>query len=96
MDEEDKIQAQLNALAKAQAALLNQDPPDIDAFQQLSSLISDLQFRLLALSSQPQIPQLNAEDVATLQVAEQRLAAAINASAGATQVLQAATALAKG
>ena len=75
---------------------MKQDPPDIDAFQQLASLISDLQYRLLALSSTPEIPQLTTVQVVSLQAAVKTLNDAVAASAGGTQILLAATALAHG
>jgi flagellar biosynthesis chaperone FliJ len=96
MDEEDKILAQIGALQKAQSAVKNQDPPDMDTFRQLASLISDLHFRLQTVVSAPQIPQLSAQDVQNLQAAINTLETAVNQSAGATQILQAATALANG
>jgi len=96
MDEEDKILEQIGALQKAQSALKNQDPPDIDAFRQLASMMSDLNFRLLTIVSAPQIPQLSAQDVQNLQAAISTLETAVIQSAGATLILQAATALANG
>jgi hypothetical protein len=96
MDEQDKIQAQIVALLNAQSALMKQDPPDPDAYREIESLISDLQYRLLALSSGVEIPALSVEQVATLQSAVKVLSDAVTASAGATQILQAATALANG
>jgi len=94
MDEIDKIQTQLAGLAQAQSSLLNEKPPDTQGFQQLASRISALQFRLVALAGRPQIPALSAAEVATLQSAVRTLAAAVTASAGAMQILQAATTLA--
>lgn len=94
MDEIDRIQVKLTALAEAQSALLNRSPPDIAGFQRVSAQISDLQFRMLALAGQPQIPALDAAEVTALQQAVRQLAAAVQASAGATQILQAATAVA--
>jgi flagellar biosynthesis chaperone FliJ len=93
-DEEDKILAKIGALQKAQSAVKNQHPPDIDTFRQLASLISDLHLRLQTVASAPQIPQLSAQDVQNLQAAINTLETAVNQSAGATQILQAASALA--
>jgi hypothetical protein len=95
VDEIDRIQLKLSALAQAQSALLNQSPPDISGFQRVAAQISDLQFRMLALAGQPQIPALDDDEVAGLQQAVRLLAAAVQASAGATQILQAATAVAR-
>jgi len=94
MDEISKLQLQLSELAKAQSALMNQRPPDVDGFQQISSRVSTLQFRLLALAGAPQIAPVDPQTVSTLQAAVRALGLAVTASAGATQILQAATALA--
>ncbi|HEV2473317.1 MAG TPA: hypothetical protein VGS41_11660 [Chthonomonadales bacterium] len=96
MDEEDKILTQIGELQKAMSTVKNQDPPDIDSFRELASLISDLHFRLLSVENAPEIPQLSAQDVQNLQAAINTLETALNQSAGATQILQAATALASG
>jgi hypothetical protein len=90
----DKIQAQLAGLARAQSALLNQSPPDIAGFQQIATRVSDLQFRMLALAGQPQIRALSAAEQDSLEGAVRQLTAAVTASVGATQIIQAATVVA--
>jgi hypothetical protein len=95
MDEQSRIQTQIGALLDAEEAIIKNDPEDIDTYRQLASMVSDLQFQLLALSSQPVIRQLSGAQVAAMAAAQQTLANAIVAAQGATQILQAATALAK-
>jgi hypothetical protein len=96
MDEEVKLLRQIGELQKAQRAVKSRNPPDIDTFRQLASLISDLNFRLLTLVGQPVIPPLSPADVQSLQAAIDALDRAVTQSAGASQILQAATALANG
>lgn len=93
MDEKQKILQQLPELSRAQAALMNLRPPGVDEFQRLATRVSDLQFRLFALAGQPALRQLSADEVATLQGAVQRLQTAVTVSAGATQIMAAATTL---
>lgn len=93
MDEKQKILQQLPELSRAQAALMNLRPPEIDGFQRLATRISDLQFRLFAVAGQPTLRQLSPQEVATLQGAVQKLQTAVVASAGATQIMEAATTL---
>jgi hypothetical protein len=93
MDEREKIQQQLPELAKARVALLDLKPPDINGFQQLSRRIGELQRRLVAIVGAPTLPTLSPEEVARLRGAVQSLQTAVTASAGATQIMQAATKL---
>jgi len=93
MDEKQKILEKLPELSRVQAALMNLRPPDVSGFQQLATRISDLQFRLFALAGQPVLRQLTAQEVATLQGAVQGLQAAVAISAGASQIMAAATTL---
>jgi aspartate/methionine/tyrosine aminotransferase len=93
MDEKQKIMQQLPELSRAQAALMNLRPPDVDGFQRIATRVSDLQFRLFALAGAPTLRQLNADEVARLQGALQTLQTAVVVSAGATQIMEAATTL---
>lgn len=93
MDEKQRILQKLPELSRAQAALMNLRPPDIGGFQQLATRISDLQFRLFALAGQPTLRQLSPQEVTTLQNAVQTLQTAVVVSAGASQIMQAATTL---
>jgi hypothetical protein len=93
MDEKQRILQKLPELSRAQAALMKLRPPDVDDFQELALDISDLQFRLVALTSQPSLRQLTPQEVASLQGAVQQLQTAVTVSAGATQIMQAATAV---
>jgi len=93
MDEKQRILQKLPELSQAQAALMNLRPPDVGGFQQLSTRISDLQFRLFALAGQPALRQLTPQEVTSLQNAVQSLQTAVVVSAGASQIMQAATTL---
>ena len=93
MDEKQKILQQLPELSRARAALMDLKPPDVNGFRRLSTRISDLQFRLMALANQPALRQLSVEEIAKLQGAVQQLQTAVIASAGATQIMEAATKL---
>jgi phenylalanine-4-hydroxylase len=93
MDERQKILQQLPELSRAQGALMNLKPPAVSEFQRLSTRISDLQFRLFALSSAPTLRQLSTQEVTALQGAVQTLQTAVTVSAGATQIMSAATTL---
>lgn len=95
MDEEDKIQAQIKSLLVARNYLLNQRPSDMIAIAHITETIVDLNARQSAISNTPHLPQVNPNVVADLQVAIQALDKAINASAAASQILDAATMLAK-
>lgn len=93
MDEKQRIQQKLPEISRAQAALMNLRPPDISGFQQLATRSGDLLMRLSALNSQPVLRQLSPQEVTTLQNAVQSLQTAVVVSAGASQIMQAATTL---
>ena len=95
VDKVEKIQTQLSNLSKAQLALLAQQPPDIDGYEQLADVVSGLQYKLLTLSSAPAIAALDPAEEQSLETAVNHLAQAIRASQGATEILNAATALAQ-
>ena len=94
MDEQGKIDQQLTALDAAEAALPSQDPSTPYAHDQIERLISNLQLRLMAVSTAVVIPPLSPADVAGLQAALTSLNTAVQQAAGAVQILQAATTLA--
>lgn len=94
MDEADKIQTQLATLSKAQLALLAQQPPDLEGYEQLADIVSGLQYQLLSLSSSLNLPALDPDETQHMESAVNQLTQAINSSRGATEILNAATALA--
>jgi hypothetical protein len=94
MDEQDKINEQLTALDAAEAALSSDDPLSPYVHDQIERLISSLQLQLLAVATSVTVPPLSAAETANMQSALTSLDTAVRQSAGATQILQAATTLA--
>jgi len=94
MDEMEKINQQLTALDDAEAALSSQDPLTPFAHDQIERLISNLQLLLLAASTSVVITPLSPSEATGLQAALTSLDTAVRQSAGAVQILQAATTLA--
>ena len=94
MDELDKINQQLDALDAAEGALSSADPSTPYVHDQIERSITNLQLRLMALSTAPVIAPLTQADMTSLQAALTALDTAVRQSAGAVQLLQAATTLA--
>jgi len=95
MDEKEKVREQLDALDTAEQALTGEDPGTDFTRNQIERLISGLLLRLTALVTSGNPPAaLSAADQASLVNAMATLNSAVTQSAGAVQILQAATALA--
>ena len=95
MDQIDKLQTQITELIKARDFLLNQTPSDMVAVAALTEKIIDLTRRLAAsIGSLGPIPTLKPGEVAALQDAVRSLALAVQRSAAASQIVEAATKLA--
>jgi hypothetical protein len=95
MDEEDKIQAQIKSLLLARNYLLHQQPSDMVAIAHVTEMIVDLNARQTALSNALNIPPVSPQTVTALQSTISELDRAIQNSAAASQILEAATVLAK-
>jgi hypothetical protein len=96
MNEIDKIQAQITALLQARNYLLNQTPSDMIALAHLTETIIALNRRQAALTGNVNdLPPLTPAQVQNLQSAVQTLDHEINQSKAASDILVAATALAK-
>lgn len=93
MDAQGKILAQLAAVQNAANAVKDRDPPDMDTFWQLESTIDDLNVKLAALENSPNIPPPTDTEVQGLTIAINTLDGAVRASAAATQILAAVTAV---
>jgi hypothetical protein len=95
MDPIDKLQTQITELLKARDFLLNQTPSDMVAVASITEKIIDLTRRLTALvASTGPIRALTPGEVAALQDAVRALAIAVQRSAAASHIVEAATKLA--
>jgi flagellin-like hook-associated protein FlgL len=95
MDEQTKLQQQIQGLTAAYDALLHEQPTDMVAVTQVANEIIALSRRLAALTQVAAIAPLSDTQRKALQGAVDALQKAIDQSAGTTQILTAATAVAK-
>lgn len=91
MDEQDQLQAQIQALLRARDALRNQRPTDMVAVSSVTEDIVTLSGRLAAVSGEANIPAITQPQVDALTAATAKLDTAIGASNGASEIVTAAT-----
>jgi len=95
VNEIDMIQKKISGLLDARDYLLNQTPSDMVALSDVTEQLVALNRRQSALTGQLGLPPLSPQQVQDLQSATQTLDNAIKQSKAATDILVAATALAK-
>jgi hypothetical protein len=95
MNEIEKIQKQKSSLMDARIYLLHQTPSDMIAIAEVTERIIALEKRQSALIGTTGIPVLTNEQIGNLQSAIDDLDAQIKASKAASDILVAATAVAK-
>jgi len=95
VNEIDMIQKKISGLLDARDYLLNQTPSDMVALSDVTEQLVALNRRQSALTGKIGLPPLSPKQVQDLQSATQTLDNAIKQSKAATDILVAATALAK-
>ena len=93
MNQQDKILKQVAALTAAQNALASIPDVDVDAIEEISAMVQDLNSQLAVLGNPVDLPGISQADQAALQQAVDALSVAVQNADDANTILAAAVAL---